>query len=58
MRPAVERTNLITGATDGLGRALATELTAVGTTLLVHGSEARRRWRELSDRLRSVLTTT
>ena len=44
MRPLNEQTILITGATDGLGRALAGELAGAGATLLVHGrNEARGR---------------
>ncbi|MEV5827249.1 SDR family NAD(P)-dependent oxidoreductase [Spirillospora sp. NPDC052242] len=42
MRPINEQTILITGATDGLGRALAAELAAEGAHVLVHGrSDAR-----------------
>jgi len=37
MRPLDEQAILITGATDGLRRALAAELAAVGATLLIHG---------------------
>jgi NAD(P)-dependent dehydrogenase (short-subunit alcohol dehydrogenase family) len=33
---------LVTGATDGLGRALAAELARDGATVLVHGRDARR----------------
>jgi NAD(P)-dependent dehydrogenase (short-subunit alcohol dehydrogenase family) len=39
MRPLAEQTILITGATDGLGRGLATDLAAAGPTLLVHGRD-------------------
>jgi NAD(P)-dependent dehydrogenase (short-subunit alcohol dehydrogenase family) len=39
MRPIAEQTILITGATDGLGRALATELAQAGATLLLHGRD-------------------
>jgi NAD(P)-dependent dehydrogenase (short-subunit alcohol dehydrogenase family) len=42
MRPISEQTILITGATDGLGRAVATELAAAGATLLLHGRAERR----------------
>ena len=39
MQPVAEQTILITGATDGLGRALASELAAEGATLLIHGRD-------------------
>lgn len=39
MRPPGEQTILITGATDGLGRALATDLAGTGATLLIHGRD-------------------
>ncbi len=39
MRPLSEQTILITGATDGLGRALATELAREGAELLLHGRD-------------------
>jgi NAD(P)-dependent dehydrogenase (short-subunit alcohol dehydrogenase family) len=42
MRPIDQQTILITGATDGLGRALAGELAAEGATVLVHGRDDRR----------------
>jgi NAD(P)-dependent dehydrogenase (short-subunit alcohol dehydrogenase family) len=42
MRPIEQQTILITGATDGLGRAVATELAAAGATVLVHGRDERR----------------
>jgi NAD(P)-dependent dehydrogenase (short-subunit alcohol dehydrogenase family) len=37
-----DKTILVTGATDGLGRALATELARQGATLLVHGRSPER----------------
>jgi short-subunit dehydrogenase len=37
-----DRTVLVTGATDGLGRALAHELAAAGATVLVHGRDRER----------------
>jgi NAD(P)-dependent dehydrogenase (short-subunit alcohol dehydrogenase family) len=37
MRPAEEQTILVTGATAGLGNALAVELAQRGATVLVHG---------------------
>jgi NAD(P)-dependent dehydrogenase (short-subunit alcohol dehydrogenase family) len=42
MRPLDQQTILITGATDGLGRALATELAKAGPTLLIHGRDEAR----------------
>jgi NAD(P)-dependent dehydrogenase (short-subunit alcohol dehydrogenase family) len=42
MRPLAEQTILITGATDGLGRALAEDLATTGATLLIHGRDDRR----------------
>jgi NAD(P)-dependent dehydrogenase (short-subunit alcohol dehydrogenase family) len=42
MKPLDEQTILITGATDGLGRALAQELEARGATVLAHGRNAER----------------
>ena len=39
MRPLDQQTILVTGATDGHGRALAGELAAAGTTVLVHGRD-------------------
>ncbi len=38
-RPLHQQTILITGATDGLGRGLATRLAATGATLLIHGRD-------------------
>jgi NAD(P)-dependent dehydrogenase (short-subunit alcohol dehydrogenase family) len=42
MRPITEQTVLITGATDGLGRALAHHLAARGARLLLHGRDEQR----------------
>jgi NAD(P)-dependent dehydrogenase (short-subunit alcohol dehydrogenase family) len=42
MRPLDQQTILITGATDGLGRALATDLAADGAELLLHGRDDER----------------
>jgi NAD(P)-dependent dehydrogenase (short-subunit alcohol dehydrogenase family) len=39
MRPLAEQTILVTGATDGHGRRLATELAAAGATVLIHGRD-------------------
>lgn len=39
MRPVVEQTALVTGATDGLGRAVAHELAARGARVLLHGRD-------------------
>src|SRR5205823_13840388 len=39
MRPPAEQTILVTGATDGLGRALAADLAASGADVLVHGRD-------------------
>ena len=37
MRPIHQQTILVTGATDGLGKALAHELARLGATVLLHG---------------------
>jgi NAD(P)-dependent dehydrogenase (short-subunit alcohol dehydrogenase family) len=42
MRPVDEQTILVTGATDGLGRALARELAARGALVLLHGRSTER----------------
>ncbi len=42
MRPIPEQTVLVTGATDGLGKAVATELARAGATVLVHGRDEHR----------------
>jgi NAD(P)-dependent dehydrogenase (short-subunit alcohol dehydrogenase family) len=39
MRPLEQQTILVTGSTDGLGRALAHELAARGATVLLHGRD-------------------
>src|SRR5919109_2487783 len=52
--PPVEGSILVTGSTDGLGRALARELAARGATVLLHGrSEAR-----LDETLRELASAT
>ena len=63
MRPVDQQTILVTGATDGLGRALARELALRGATVLLHGrskprlEETRREIDQAagSDRLRTYL---
>lgn len=42
MRPMADQAILITGATDGLGKAVAAELAATGARLLLHGRDDRR----------------
>jgi NAD(P)-dependent dehydrogenase (short-subunit alcohol dehydrogenase family) len=42
MRPLEQQTVLITGATDGLGRALALAVAAAGATVLAHGRDETR----------------
>ncbi len=42
MRPPDEITALVTGATDGLGRSVATELARRGARVLVHGRDPER----------------
>ena len=54
MRPVDEQTVLVTGATDGLGRALARELAARGATVLVHGRSQER----LDDTMRELREAT
>jgi NAD(P)-dependent dehydrogenase (short-subunit alcohol dehydrogenase family) len=49
MRPLDQRTILITGATDGLGRGLAGELAVAGATLLVHGRDQTRGRETIAD---------
>ncbi|WP_328537680.1 SDR family NAD(P)-dependent oxidoreductase [Streptomyces sp. NBC_00344] len=53
MTPITEQNVLITGATDGLGRALAHELAAQGATLILHGRSAAK-GEELIEELRSA----
>jgi len=54
MRPVDEQTILVTGATDGLGRALARELAARGATVLLHGRTKAR----LEDTRREIVEAT
>ena len=49
MRPIADSTILVTGATDGLGRAIATELAREGATVLVHGRDEDRGRRTLEE---------
>jgi NAD(P)-dependent dehydrogenase (short-subunit alcohol dehydrogenase family) len=42
MRPVEQQTILVTGSTDGLGRALARALAARGATVLLHGRDRER----------------
>jgi NAD(P)-dependent dehydrogenase (short-subunit alcohol dehydrogenase family) len=42
MRPLEQQTILVTGATDGLGRALAGDLAASGAEVIVHGRDESR----------------
>jgi NAD(P)-dependent dehydrogenase (short-subunit alcohol dehydrogenase family) len=42
MRPISESTVLVTGATDGLGKAVATELARLGAGVLLHGRDEAR----------------
>ena len=42
MRPLVEQVILVTGATDGLGKAVAMQLARAGATLLLHGRDETR----------------
>ncbi len=48
MRPIEQQIILITGATDGLGRAVASELADQGATLLLHGRSEERGKRTLA----------
>src|SRR3954447_18210274 len=49
MRPLSEQTILITGATDGHGRAVAAELAAAGATVLIHGRDDARGHKTIDD---------
>jgi NAD(P)-dependent dehydrogenase (short-subunit alcohol dehydrogenase family) len=49
MRPLAEQTILITGATDGLGRALASSLASEGAELLLHGRDEEKGERTLAE---------
>ncbi len=52
MRPLEQQTILVTGATDGLGRALAADLAASGADVLVHGRDEGR-GRDTLDEIRA-----
>lgn len=39
MQPMEDQTVLVTGATDGLGKAVATELAAAGASVVLHGRD-------------------
>jgi NAD(P)-dependent dehydrogenase (short-subunit alcohol dehydrogenase family) len=54
VRPLTEQTALVTGATDGLGKALARELASLGATVLLHGRRASR----LADTQREIASET
>jgi NAD(P)-dependent dehydrogenase (short-subunit alcohol dehydrogenase family) len=49
VRPVEQQTILITGATDGLGRGVATELAGRGATVLVHGRDPDRIERTIAE---------
>ncbi len=49
MRPLAELVILITGATDGLGKAVAMQLARTGATLLLHGRDEARGQRMLEE---------
>ncbi len=49
MRPIEQQIILITGGTDGLGRAVASELAGQGATLLLHGRSEERGKRTLAE---------
>lgn len=49
MRPVEQTTALVTGATDGLGRSVATELASHGATVLVHGRDPARGERTVAE---------
>jgi NAD(P)-dependent dehydrogenase (short-subunit alcohol dehydrogenase family) len=49
VRPIEQQVILVTGATDGLGRAVAGELAAQGATVLLHGRSEERGERTLSE---------
>lgn len=53
MRSPEQQVILVTGATDGLGKALASELAASGATLLLHGRDDAR-GREAVDQIRDA----
>jgi NAD(P)-dependent dehydrogenase (short-subunit alcohol dehydrogenase family) len=58
MRPVDQQTILVTGATDGLGRAVARELAARGATVLVHGRDDARLEETLTEIAEATGSTT
>ncbi|MBA3421596.1 MAG: SDR family NAD(P)-dependent oxidoreductase [Thermoleophilaceae bacterium] len=53
-RPIEEQAILVTGATDGLGRAVAAELARLGATVLLHGRSAERGEQALAELRRAT----
>jgi NAD(P)-dependent dehydrogenase (short-subunit alcohol dehydrogenase family) len=58
MRPVDQQTILVTGATDGHGRAVAQELAAMGATVLLHGRDNARLEQALSEISKATGSTT
>jgi NAD(P)-dependent dehydrogenase (short-subunit alcohol dehydrogenase family) len=53
-RPIEERAILVTGATDGLGRAVAAELARRGAAVLLHGRSVERGEQALAELRRAT----